>query len=439
MRQHIRIFANDTTDQQRNWWAWCLYDWANSAFATVILAAVLPVYFVSLVPSGGAPVPGMDLRLPATVLWSYAVALSMGFLVLFAPYLGAWADRHGRHLPLLAVLCCSGALATAGLAAVDSYWAAAGLFMFGNWCFAAGNILYNAYLPALAKTDSEKDLLSARGFAAGYAGGGLALLVVMVLILKPGWFGLPDPGAATRAGFVLTGLWWIGFALPVFTRLRGVAMRGPDTALPRGLSGYLRIFGEIRGHANLLRFLVAYLLYNDGIQTVIAVSAVFARETVGLSQNTVLGCFLMVQFVAAPGALVFGRLANRWGVKPMLLAALVLFMGVVVYAVRLETAGQFWILGGAVALVLGGSQALSRSLFARMVPEEKKAEFFGFFSISAKFAAIVGPFVFASVATLTGSVRGGLLFLLVFFLAGASLLWTVETPRAEASNTGAPS
>ena len=409
---------------------WCLYDWANSAFATVILAAVLPVYFASLVPEGGARLFWSSQPVPATALWGYIVSLSMALVAIVAPGLGNLADRRGWRLRLLIFFCLLGSLATCGLffAGPGQYLLAAALFILSNIGFAAGNIFYNAYLTDLA-SGHEADRLSARGFALGYIGGGLMLLIVFLLIQQHAFFGLPDKGAASRLGFLLTGAWWFGFALPAFAWLKDVPIKAGAAHALRSPRDYLKAFADLRRYRDLCRFLIAFLLYNDGIQTIIAVSAIFAREELGLGTGTILGCFLMIQFVAMPGALLFSRLAGRFNTKRAVMASLILFTMIAVYASVMRSALEFWILGFAVAIVLGGSQALSRSLFSSMVPKQRSAEFFGFYAISSKFASIFGPLTFALFIELTGSNRIAILALAIFFVIGIVLLIGVDVEK----------
>lgn len=409
---------------------WCLYDWANSAFATVVLAAVLPVYFVSLVPDAGGILPFFgDHKFSASSLWGYSVSLSMLVIAVAAPTLGALADRNGWHKRLLGLFCLLGCSATALLsltASGDYLWTAA-LFIVGNIGFAGGNILYNAYLPLLTPP-GEVDRLSARGFAFGYIGGGLLLALVFLIILQHQSFGFAGPGSATRFGFLLTGFWWLLFSIPTFRYL-------PKTKKNQigheefSLKGYFNRFSQLLRYRDLSLFLLAFLCYNDGIQTVISVSAIFAREELQLSQTTIIGCFLMIQFMAMPGALLFGRLAEKIGAAHAILLSLIIFTLVCVFAYRMTGALEFWLLGGVIAIILGGSQALSRSLFASMVPKHKSAEFFGFFTISSRFASIFGPLLFAVVADMTGSSRNSILALGIFFVIGGILLLRVNVSR----------
>ena len=437
------MVATTVDSKRKAWFGWCMYDWANSAFATVILAAVLPVYFVALVPPEGARISffGLTRTMPASALWGYAVSCSMLAVALTAPYLGAYADKRGRRRLLLIGFALTGATATSLLvfAGPGDYLLAALLFIVANIGFAAGNIFYNAFLPALAD-GAELDRLSARGFALGYVGGGLMLLLAFVLIQGYELFGFADRATATRAGFFITGLWWALFSLPTFRYVREAVFVHDPEPLPIGFKGYLQTFAHIRHYPDLLRFLLAFLFYNDGIQTIIVVSAIFGREELGLSQGSIIGCFLMIQFVAMPGALLFGRLAERYGAKRSVLLSLILFILVTGYAYTMRQGWEFWVLGLVVALILGGSQAISRSLFAALVPPNKSAEFFGFYAISGKFASIFGPLIFALIADLTGSSRLAIPALAIFFLIGIALLSTVDVERGKLAAQGsAPS
>ncbi|NOQ42780.1 MAG: MFS transporter [Desulfuromusa sp.] len=409
---------------------WCLYDWANSAFATVILAAVLPVYFVSLVPETGATLPFFtDHKFSAASLWGYSVSASMLILAVAAPALGALADRNAWHKRLMILFWLIGCAATALLATTGSndYLPAAGFFILGNLAFAGANIFYNAYLPLLAPVE-QSDQLSARGYSYGYVGGGILLAVVFILILKFDYFGFPDRGAATRCGFLITAIWWFIFAIPTFIYLPKTKKR-TATQYSFSLNGYINQFKRLLSYRDLCIFLIAFLCYNDGIQTVISVSAIYAREELQLGQGTIIGCFLMIQFMAMPGALLFAYLGEKIGTARAILLSLFIFLLVCFFAYRMTEAFEFWILGGVIAIILGGSQSLSRSLFASMVPKQQSAEFFGFFAISSRFASIFGPLLFALVADLSGSSRNSILALGIFFIVGGILLLQVNVKR----------
>jgi len=420
-----------TADQMRRARrGWVIYDWANSAFATVILSALFPVYFASLVPAGGGQIPGLSEPVPASALWGYAVSGSLLLVAIAAPYAGRLADQHGWQYRLLCIFALGGATACTLLALPGhgDYLLAAGLFMLANLGFAAGNIFYNAYLPLLAGP-TEMDRLSSRGYAFGYIGGAIPLLAAFILIKQHDMLGISDVAMASRVSFLLAGLWWGGFALPTLLGLPRVP-RGTGTPqlrlTPRAYLGTLK---ELRHYPDLLRFLAAFLLYNDGIQTIIVVSALFGSQELGLSQGDILACFLMIQFLAMPGTLLCERVARRIGPLRSVQLALMLFILITLFAFVMRHAWQFWALAVLVALVLGGAQALSRSLFAGLVPATRSSEFFGFFAISNKFAAILGPFLFALINQLTGSIRQAILVLALFFIVGLVLLARVDFAR----------
>ena len=425
--------------KKQAWFGWCMYDWANSSFATVVLSAVLPVYFVALVPADGAlfSLLGWQRLVPAAALWGYAVSLSMLFVAITAPYLGALADRKNLHRKFLVSCCLIGAFATSLLffAKPGMYMVAILLFIIANIGFAGGNVFYNAFLPKLA-ANHELDRLSSRGFAFGYIGGGVALLVVFVMIMAHSSLGFTDKGAATRAGFLLTGIWWLLFAIPTFRYVRINSRPIPPQTSHKGIKGYFKTLAEIRHYPTLFLFLIAFLFYNDGIQTIIVVAAIFGRQELALSQGTILACFLMIQFVAMPGTLLFGKLAELFGAKCSLMIALFLFICVTVYAFFISKAWEFWLLGFVIAIILGGSQAVSRSLFTSLIPDGKHAEFFGFYAISAKFASVLGPFVFALITQLTGSARLSILSLTGFFVIGIILLSAVDISQQKNLSLG---
>ncbi|PLX79309.1 MAG: MFS transporter [Desulfuromonas sp.] len=421
-------------DNHRFWRPWCLYDWANSAFATVILSALFPVYFAALVPEGGLTIPGLGKPIPAASLWGYTVAGSLLVIALFAPHVGAWADRRGWQKRLFILLTCSGAICTLGLGLPFSatLGPAMLLFMAGNFSFAGANVFYNAYLPVLAKPE-EFDLLSSRGFALGYIGGGVMLAIAFGLILGLPRSGLATIGEATRFGFLLTGIWWFSFALPAMRHLPAIA---PQNVPARN---YSAVFRELLRYPDLFRFLIAFLCFNDGVQTVIAVAAVFAKTELNLDQGSILGCFLLIQFLSWPGTLAFNRVTGKLGQKKALIIGISMFTGITVYAYFMHHAWQFWLLGICVALILGGCQAISRSLFAQFVPPARQSEFFGFYAISNKFASIGGPILFALVGHLTGSTRLATLALASLFIIGMLILAGVDVQRGRQAALAPPS
>jgi len=424
--------AMSRDQKHAGWFGWCMYDWANSGFATVVLSAVFPVYFLVLVPQEGAhlTIGSWAHLIPGPALWGYLVSFSLLLVALSAPYFGALADRRQMRHSFLLTFCLIGAVATCMLALARSgnLILAAFLFAVANFCFAAGNIFYNAFLPDLGG-EKGMNALSARGFAFGYIGGGLCLLIVFALIQGHAFFGFSGPGVATRFGLLLTGCWWALFAIPTFRALAGKFHLTPAQITSTPKRSYLETLRSILDYPDLRLFLLAFLFYNDGIQTVIMMAAVFAKDELQLSQASILGCFLMIQFVAMPGSLLFGRLADKIGTKRSIIISLICFIGVVVWAWFITHNWQFWVLGFVVALILGGSQAISRSLYAALIPKGRNAEFFGFYAISAKFAAIFGPLVFALITDITGSCRNSIVAMALFFIIGMLLLTKVDVNR----------
>ena len=418
---------------------WCLYDWANSAFATVMLAAVLPIYFTAIAPER------MSLAgtlVPASSLWAYGLALSAGTVALLAPALGAVADAGNRRKAMLAVFAGTGILASGALAAVGPGQWLACLVLFGlaHVGFAGGNVFYNAFLPVVAPA-RHLDRVSGWGYALGYVGGGLVLAGSMGLMARPGILGLADTAAAARASFLGVAAWWFAFSLPLFLWVEepGTGRGIPWTrAVVQGFRGLYRTLTHVRQHGQAFRFLVAYLIYNDGVQAVIALATLYGSTELRLPPQTLLAVLLAIQFVAFPSALALARLAEAVGPRRVLMGTLVGWMAIVFLGSRLETAAGFWALGLAVGLILGGTQALSRSLYARFVPEGQGAEFFGFFAIGTKFAAVAGPFTFGLVGHLTGSGRSGVLALGGFFLAGLLILLTVKEPGGSGPGRRSP-
>jgi UMF1 family MFS transporter len=416
---------------------WCFYDWANSAFATTVLAAVLPIYFIYIVPERGVRfgLPGgPDWITHAPSLWAYSVSLSLLLVALSSPILGTIADRTGAKKRFLAAYALSGSLCTALLFFVrqGDVWLCLLLFMAANIGFSGGNVFYNAFLPQLVGPE-RMDRVSGMGFAYGYLGGGLLLALNLLMIQKPGLFGIPDTLLATRFCFVSVGIWWAVFSVPILTLLRE---RPPVSTvpLPRNLLtyGFKRVRQTVvtaRQFSQLVRFLIAFLIYNDGIQTVILMATIFGSTELKMGAGTLLATLLLIQIVGVPGSLALGALAERYGVKRVLTFTLILWTGIVCYAFFIRTASQFVVLSVLVGIILGGSQALSRSLYARFVPPGHSAEFYGFYAISNKFASILGPFLFGLLADLTGNLRYSVLSVALFFLAGLILLVAVDVEK----------
>ena len=425
------------TNRKRAINSWCMYDWANSAFATSILAAILPVYFVSLVPEEGITIQwgAFTFKTAASALWAYGISFSVLLTSLAAPILGALADFSGSKKKFLFGFTYFGVAFTLLLYFVrdGDYWLCLGLFIAANIGFAGSMPFYNAFLPEVAPED-EMDWISGKGYAFGYIGGGLLLALHVIMITFHDVFGISDKSVSIRLSLASVGLWWGLFAIPLFLWVpepRGLHKKPRDfSSLTYGFARFLKTLRSFRRYRDLLWFLAAFLVYNDGIQTVIAMAAIFGKTALGLDTQTLIGTLLMTQFIAWPGALLFARLARNIGCKVAIMISLLLWIGIVTYAYFIEHALEFWILGGLVGLVLGGSQAISRSLYAQMIPRTRPAEFFGFFTISSKVATIFGPLIFGLITDLSKNPRNAILSVVLFFVVGMIMLSRVNVERA---------
>jgi len=412
--------------------AWALYDWANSAFMTTVVTAVFPIYYLKLAGS-----LGNDL---AQERFSQVTTLALIVSALIAPVLGALADFKALKKTLLLAFALLAILATAAL-----FLALPGDWVFALVCFALGNVgaaasvaFYDALLPHVAR-EGEMDRLSAAGYALGYLGGGLCLALNLSWILRPAWFGLPSgddlpPAEAslpTRLAFLSVAVWWLVFTLPLLMRVKEPPrMLESDEAARSGVlrASFSRLketFQELRRYRQAFLMLVAFLIYNDGIATIIRMAALYASAK-ELDDGVVIGTILAVQFVGIPCAFAFGSLAPRFGAKRLVLAGLAVYVGISCLAFYMTTPVHFVLLGVLVGLVQGGTQALSRSLFASLIPAHKSGEFFAFFGIGEKFAGILGPLLYGVVIGWTGSAQNAILSVIPFFVLGAFLLTRVD-------------
>jgi len=408
--------------------AWTMYDWANSAFATTIMAVVLPTFFSTVAGATLSPDPDRA-RVLATSYWGYANSIGMLLVGFAAPILGALADHSGAKKRMLGIFAAVGILATALLVFVSTgdWLMAIAFYLLGHIGFSGSTIFYDSLLPHVARR-GDIDQVSTRGYAMGYLGGGLLLAINLAWILSPQTFFLRDAEMASRLSFLSVAVWWALFSIPLFRRVPeppAVREAGERTSL-RGTFDRLRhTFHDIRRYRELAKFLVAYWLYNDGIGTIITMAAIYGAE-LGIPQEHLIGAILMVQFVGVPFAILFGRWSKKLGTKRAILAALVVYALISVLGYFVTQALHFWILAFAVGTVQGGSQALSRSLYGAMTPKAKSAEFFGFYDVSSKFAGIIGPALFGFVGQATGSTRYAILALIPLFVIGGILLLFVR-------------
>jgi len=419
--------------------AWCMYDWANSAFATTIMAALLPPYFSRVV---AADLPN---RAQASSIWGYAVSASMLVTAFLGPILGAIADYSGSKKRFMGGFLTIAVLFTGLLFFIGKGdWVGAMVFYvlasIGN---AGANIFYDSLLPHVARPE-EINQVSARGYAYGYVGGGLLLLINLIWYMKPQWFGFPDANTAVRASFLSVAVWWAVFSIPLFRQVpEPPATAGPEriNSVRAGFQRLVETFRELRRYRELFKFLLAFWLYADGIGTIIHMASIYGAE-IGIGTGDLAGALLLMQIIAAPFSILFGVLPKRLGTKRSIYLALGVYTLISIAGYFMTQAWHFWVLAGLVGTVQGGSQALSRSLFGSMTPKTRSAEFFGFYDISSKFAGILGPFIFGVVGALAGSSRLSIVSLVFFFVVGALLLDRVNEKegvalaQAEDANLG---
>ena len=405
--------------------AWAFYDWANSAFATTIMAGLFPVFYSAIT---------QDLSTGDSQFWfNVTLAAASVLIAVSAPILGAVADRGGARKKFLVFFASIGILMTAGLAWVHAgyWWMGLVLYGLGTVGFSGANVFYDSMLVDVAEED-ELDLVSALGYSAGYIGGGLLFALNVLMVQKPEWFGLEGAGSAVKASFLTVSVWWALFTIPLLRHVYEAPTEhqaGPLESVRAGLRQLADTLKEIRSFKVLVLFLVAYWIYIDGVNTVIKTAVFFGDRVLGLEQSALITALLLTQFVAFPAALAFGALGQRIGPKPAILMGIVVYLAALVYAWRfLQDEGDFYVLAVAIGLVQGGVQSLSRSLYARLVPPSKTAEFFGFFNMVGKFATIFGPLLIAFTPKLIpgASDRDGILSLTLLFLVGGFLLSRVQ-------------
>lgn len=422
-------------EHRRSILGWAFYDWAESAFSTSILVAVLPIYYLAIAPEGPITfsLGPWQVTTAATSLWAYTISVSTLLIAIPSPVLGAMADFAGRRKRYLGVFAYLGALFTGLLVFVGQgdYLLASLLFTVANIANVGGNTFYNALLLDVAPK-GRIDSVSSKGFALGYAGGGLLLVINLLMVSQHHLFGIPSPEWGARLSFLSVGLWWGIFTLPTLFWVRESKTPAAPPAHRYVKAGLRRTMGTLKavaGYRDLLIFVVAFLIYNDGIQTVIVMAIPYGKEVLGLGAGTLMGALVLIQAIGIPGSLLFGMAAERWGAKRALMGGLTIWLGVVLYAWRMTEAWEFWVLGALVGLVLGGSQAISRSLFGAMIPQGQSAEFFGFLSVSSRFASFLGPLAFGLTRDITGSMRLGIVALTGFFIAGLVVLTFVNVQR----------
>ena len=414
MNQRLRELFRKRT------FAWALYDWGNSAFATTVIAGFFPVFFKQYWSAGVDAVE-------STARLGFANSLAGAVLLLCAPILGAVADSGGTRKRFLGVFTALGVTMSAALWLVgEGDWSTAALvYVLASIGFSGAIVFYDALIVSVS-TPSKYDEVSAFGFSLGYIGGGLLFLLNVAMTLQPEFFGLAGAAQAVQLSFVTVAVWWFAFGIPLFAAVPEPPPLGTaKTSVKAGFGALLRTFREYRTHRMAGIFLLAYFFYIDGVHTIIRMAVDYGMA-LGLPSESLIVALLITQFVGFPAALAFGFAAAKVGPKPALYFGVAVYVGVTVYAYFLSTTLEFYILAAVVGLVQGGVQAISRSLYARFVPANRSGEFFGFFNMLGRFAAIIGPSLVAVVGLATGSSRLGILSVAAVLIIGMVLLGFVK-------------
>ena len=405
----------------KNAWKWAFYDWANSGFATTVMAGFFPIFFKSFWAG--------DLEAAESTFVIGSVNSLIGLLIaISAPILGAIADAGKTKKKFLFIFASLGILATGYLFFIpESSWKLAVVFYgLGVIGFSGGNIFYDSLIISVSSPD-ERNRTSSLGFSLGYLGGGILFLVNVLMYLYPQWFGLSGPADAVLWSFMSVAIWWLIFSLPLllYVKEKDELMNIEKTnVVTTAFSNLLNTAKSVRNYKKVVIFLLAYFLYMDGVDTIIRMATSYGSD-IGLSASSMISALLLTQFVGFPATLVFGFYADKFGYKESLTFAIIVYIGVVLFSSQMDTATEFFIVAGIIGLVQGGVQAISRSYFSNLIPQDKAAEFFGFYNFIGKSSVFLGPFMVSGIALLTGSPSIGILSLLILFIPGLILLWKV--------------
>ncbi|MDR0922250.1 MAG: MFS transporter [Lactobacillales bacterium] len=397
--------------------SWIFYDWANSAYSLVVVTAILPIYFKYV--AGSAGISGAD----STAYWGYASSFASIIISLTAPILGTLGDYQGYKKKFFDFFAFAGILLTLSLALVPnkSWVALLIIFMLSYVSFQGANVFYDGFLVDVTE-DERMDDVSAAGYGLGYFGSSFLFILVMILQVTNG-FGKLDTSTVTKISFVLTALWWFLFSIPFFKNVKQVySVEHVKSPVKESFLRIAHTIKEIRKYKNIVFFLVAYFFYIDGVDTIFTMASSIGVDF-GIDTNKLIIMLLLINFIAFPFTILYGKLATKFGTKRMILVAILTYAFISLFAIFIQTITQFWILAVLVGMSQGGIQALSRSYFAQMVPKENANEFFGFYNIFGKFSAIMGPLIVGFVGQLTGKSQYGMGALVVLFLFGGFLFW----------------
>lgn len=422
----LNFVLNDGTSKNKTVYSWVLYDWANSAFAVCILTVFYPLFFKSYWHSD------VDAT-TSTFHLGLSNSLASIIIVFIAPVIGSIADNSSAKKWFLLFFAIMGILMTAGLYFIHQgeWLLAASFYVIASIGFMGANIFYDSLLTVVAE-NNELDIISGLGYAFGYIGGGILFVFNIILVSNPEWFGLVDKTLAVRVSFFSVAVWWLVFSIPIMLYVPESKATKAGTVFQIIKSGLVQLrntFYEIKKYNVVVLFLIAYWLYIDGVDTIIRMSVDYGLS-IGLDTSNLIIAIMITQFVGFPAAIAFGFLGKKYGPKRGILIAICVYILVTVYAVSMSTTQEFYIMATIIGLVQGGVQSLSRSLFARIIPSNKTAEFFGFYNMMGKFAAVLGPLLVGGVAIITTNSRYSMLSLIILFVLGGIILYFVDEQKA---------
>ena len=402
--------------------SWALYDWANSAFATTVMAGFFPIFYKSYWAS--------DLsNLESTAMVGYANSLSGLIVVLLAPILGAYADIGTKRKKLLLLFASLGILCTASFYFIPQgeWMLAALLYAIAAVGFSGGNVFYDSLIVSVSDNEN-RNRVSALGYSLGYLGGGLLFLINVIMFLNPQLFGIESQSNAVLLSFFMVAVWWAFFSVPL---LRNVKEQDSERENPRFFQALKQSFNEVyqtltevRKYKNVAIFLLAYWFYMDGIDTIVRMATAYGTD-IGLEASSMITALILTQFVGFPSTLIFGYFADRLGFKKILTIGILIYILISIFASRITTATEFYAMAIVVGLVMGGVQAVSRAYFSSIIPKDKEAQFFGFYNLVGKSAVVAGPALLAWISMIFNTPRAGILGLLVLFIPGLILLWMI--------------